>query len=385
MTRPPVVLVVGARGPAHRVLPGVLEDVPRWIGHAPALAGADPLVFSLGDRPATADAIHTLAQQAVGALSTGGRLTVVVLGHGASTRTGGRGVVADDGVVVGLDTLVDGIPSDCTVTWFKELCGAGGPRRLDDTFRPVDVVHSACTVDQEAEQRRIDGVWRGAWSFAIDQVLQQATGTTAAGEPVCTLDHTTLSERAAQLVAGLGLDQTPQVSGPAERMGVRVSGEEAKKAASAPRLAMEWGAGNGIVLKDGTDAWAACRWVNNDLKWTLRTGETVADMPATLTAHWRQPDSGEINQLNGPTFTCNNVTFTNVGSVTASGGRMYSSSSRTLVIAFKSNFQKVTFWAENSAVDANNHIIGGANETMNHVTTAPSAPSGGWNKAVDKP
>lgn len=385
-----VVLIVGTLGTPDHPLTGMARDVERWIHHAPILGGPDAQVFSTHARlaagqPMDARTIRALARAAMAATAPGGTLTVVVLGHGGSVG-GQPGLRTDDGQRIALSDLVDGHAPGCTTTWFIELCGAGGPRALGVPFRADDLVFSACTVDEVAERRAFPEGWRGAWSLAVDLVLGQSTGTDTEGRPATRLTAQALSDRVTAVLQALDVSQTPMLEGDADRHADRLGSTTAPVARPAPRLAMQYDPGNGIVMKAGNTAWVGARWVGNKLEWSLRTGERVADLPSDLTIHWRQPNSSELSQLGGPSFQCVNVSFTNVGSVTAGGGRMYKSATRMFLLAFASDFKKVVFWAANGAVNTNNHIKPAPqNEATNHVTTPPQAPGGGWNKAVDKP
>ncbi len=381
-----VFLVVGASGPAGRALPGVQSDARRWARRLQLLGGPKAKVMELGEGPATAEAIRGLAQQAGAMVSDTGRMVVVALGHGGPTANGRPGMWSDDGEVVALESLAAHAPATATVEWFVELCGAGGPRSVAQVFRPGDVVHSACAPHQVAEQALVDGKWCGAWSNAAHLVLDHFTGTDALGQPVTELSHTEFSQRVATVLGALGLDQTPTLTGPAERLTQRLDGRSVEMVAGPERLAMQFGMGNGIVLLDGTTPWVAAHFVSGDLVWLMRSGETVSSMPNNLTLAWRNPTGGEISQLGGPTFTCSHVTFTNVGTAhTPSNGRRYSSGSRTFVLAFGSGFDKVFWWTESSELDANDYITGSGTESMTRITSTPSAPSGGWERAIDKP
>lgn len=375
--------VLGAAGPPGRALPGVSADVARWLHHSAVLVGPEARVHVCAGGAVTAARVLASVRAWAEGLGEGDPVTIVVLGHGGATRRG-PGIWTDDGEILSLDTLVADVPPTCPVTWFRELCGTAGPQPLTHSARPHDVVHASSRPDQPSEQRCFDGVWHGAWSTALHLVLEQASGLDAEGRPTLALDHRTLSHRAAQILAGLGLAQTPTVSGPPARVDAPVRADARPMAVRAPRRAMQVSSGTEGIWTSGGDAWVSMTWANNKLKFRLRTGETVADLPSTLTLEWRSPTSGELSELGGPSFKSDSDTFTNVGSVTAGGGRLYSAAGRTFVLAFGSAFDKVVWWTEGSELDSNDHIETTTGpETMHHVASPPSPPSGGWEKAVD--
>lgn len=375
--------VLGASGPPAHFLPGVAQDAARWVQHGAVLAGPNARVVDCSGGEVTAERVRAAVHTLVETIQPEDTLTIAVLGHGAATARG-PGLRTDDGEVICLAELVAGVPDTCPVTWYRELCGSGGPQSLSHQLRPSDVVHASSRPDQPSEQRCIEGTWRGAWSFAMHLVLEQATGTDEAGRATLALDHHSLSTQASQILGGLGLAQTPTLTGPSERLHGPVLAKASPLVRPAPRLAMQVDSGTECIWMSGSDAWMSMTWSNNKLKFRLRTGETVADLPSTLTLSWRSPTSGELTELGGPNFKSDSDTFTNVGAVTAGGGRLYSAAGRTFVLAIGSAFDKIVWWTEGSELDASDHIeptVG--DETMHHVGSPPSPPSGGWEKAVD--
>jgi len=377
-------IVIGARGPDDRALQGTEADVAAWLDLAPVLAGPDARTTSISGDDATAVHIETTVAETLAQVSDGDQVSFVVLGHGTPGPKGRRSFLSNDRLTVVLDEFTQTLSNDVAVSWYLELCGEAGPRRLVSSLPAHHVVHSACRLDELAEQRKFDGQWRGAWSYAVARVLEQATGEDADGRAVVELDHATLAHRAGLMLQALGVAQTPMVDGPEARLMEQVDGSQRAVEVESPRMAMEMGAGKEGIILDGGDAWISLQ-VDSGGSFTskFRTGETVGNMPSNLVLKWRAPTTGELNQLGGPTITDTSSTFTNVGSVTAGGGRMYKSSRRMFVLAVKGGFTKLTWWTESNELDSNDYIKTGADDSLSHITTAPGAPPGGWEKAVD--
>lgn len=378
------VILVGACGPAAHSLPGISQDIAAWRALVPLLAGPHAQLSTVCGADATATGITQAVRRAAAEVGPTDRVTLVVLGHGVSGPAGRSALLSLDGHPVVLAELLAELPDPARVTAFFELCGQPGPRLLRPMPSSQAVIHRACRLDQLAEQRVIDGRWRGAWSYAMARVLEQAAGRDALGQEVVELDHATLAARVGRLLEALGLEQSPTVTGPAARLVERVDGGLREQVVASPRLAMQLPAGcTGLLVRGNTPWMSVQAAADGTFTARLRTGKRVRDLPSQLQLEWRDPTALELAQLGGATLTTPSSLFLPAGNVQVGGGRLFQSSQRMFVLAIHRDFERLTWWAAPGLVSGG-HLKTALPDDMTHIQSAPSPPAGGWMRAIDK-
>lgn len=363
-------LIVYSPGHGHRTLPGVAVEAAHWEACLVASGLAeDGLVHVISGN------LVAGARAAVAAVSPGDVVTLVVVGHGAGARSG-RGVLAEDGTVVPLVDLVASLPGGVSVRWLLDLCGVSGVHRsaadVGCGLGADSVVVAACGLGEVAEQRRIQGEWRSAFSWAAQRVLEQRGGVSAES----------LARHAGAMLGALGVDALPVVAGPAALCAEPLGG-----LVEAPRLAMEILGGNTIVILDSSNnLLMMLRALANNTRVRVRkkAGVTSADFTDEISVQWRDPTQAELNQLEAG-WGCPNELFSSASSFPVLGER-YKSADRDAWLVFSNRgLTKIVWMAAQSALTNNRLPTPSAtNETFNRISSTPSAPAGGWYRAVDE-
>ena len=379
--------IIAAEGESKNALKGLHTDVEQWTQLAEKVAGPSTKVWSAVSPRANTPAIRECCAEMASQLSAGDHLHVVVLGHGSTNANGEPEVVLDSGEVLSLRALADRLPLHVHVTWWLELCGVRAPCRPGYALPSSSRVMSACDLNEVAERRVIDGKWRGAWTWAVHRVMEQALVLDESGHPVVAIALSTLRDRTTALLRGLDVQQSPQLTCHPEAGALNGHSFVENAHSAVQRQAMELDPGIVWVMTKPSngEAWVSAK-VNafGQMKLSFRTGQSASNMPNTLTLSWQAPSSQQQNELGGASISCASTAFVNSGPQPPSNLRLYSSKERKFVLGFNADFSLVAWWAAPNQVNSSDHLNPwSSSEQLDHVTAMPAAPPLGWVWTVD--
>lgn len=228
-------------GPAQNV--AAVLDLCLSLGYAatelgvlssPLLAPAvgRPALYATATRATVLEGVRTLAERLAAGSESQGLLWFS--GHGDFVEGVGPVLCVEDTRRVDghlrevvplaeIAAILAAVAPNHAVTLVIDSCGSGTPRATEShtlgrmravgRLRDGDTLLSATAPQQTGVELRVDGAWRGAFTWALCSAIAQYARTFAGGFLLPDLTNHAVLTLAHRLLQGLSCDQTPQLRG----------------------------------------------------------------------------------------------------------------------------------------------------------------------------